>query len=272
MKRNKRHKRLNVLFTIVTVFSIACAFAIVGKASGADRERAEEAISLSIGSGVKIEFVLIKPGSFIMGSDKSRNDEKPAHRVTITKAFYLSRFEVTQRQYEAIMGTNPSGFKGAGRPVEKISWIMATDFCKRFSKKTGKTYRLPTEAEWEYACRAGTTTKYYFGDFKTELAEYAWYKKNSGGKTHEVGRKKPNAWGLYDMHGNVWEWCQDWYAPGYYNNSPLTDPQGPDKGKWRVHRGGSWYEDGWAARSSIRARIKPGVSDTHYGLRLCLEP
>ena len=276
MKTTKSHERPIVRIASVALLSIACACQIVCTAFGADTALTDattaKTMSVSLGNGLEMEFVLIQPGSFVMGSDVFRFDVKPAHKVTITKPFYMSRFEVAQEQYEAIIGTNPSGFKGAKRPVENISWIMAIEFCKLFSKKTGTMSRLPTEAEWEYACRAGTTTKYCFGDFTKELPDYAWLKENSGGTTHDVGQKKPNAWGLYDMHGNTWEWCQDWYDSGYYTNSPFNDPQGPDTGKWRVHRGGSWYENDSTSRSAIRARIKPHLSDTHYGLRLCLQP
>lgn len=228
-------------------------------------------LSLPLGKGVEMEFVHIPSGSFIMGSDDSRGDEKPAHKVTISKPYYLGKHEVTQAQYEAVMGANPSGFKNPNNPVEKVNWPMAVKFCEKMSKMTGKTCRLPTEAEWEYACRARTDTKYFFGKFSAPLKEHAWFKKNSGGKTHEVGMKKPNPWGLYDMNGNVWEWCQDWYASDYYANSPEQDPQGPESGKWRVHRGASWYEPDWANKSSTRARIKPYVSDTNYGFRVCVE-
>lgn len=228
-------------------------------------------MTLDLGKDVKMEFVLIPAGSFTMGSDKSRDNEKPAHKVTITNPFYLGKYEVTQPQYEVIMGMNPSGFKNPKNPVEKVTWYMAVEFCEKLSKKTGKTCRLPTEAEWEYACRAGSDTKYCFGEFSKPLKEYAWFKKNAAGKTHEVGQKKPNDWGLYDMYGNAWEWCQDWYDQTFYANSPEKDPKGPETGKWRVLRGGSWYEPDSALKSSTRARIKPKVTDTNYGFRVCVE-
>jgi len=148
------------------------------------------------------------------------------------------------------MGTNPSKFKTAdGRaPIEQVSWNDAVQFCRRLSqlpqeKAAGHVYKLPSEAQWEYACRAGTTTQYYFGNDATRLAEYAWWKENSGGTTHPVGQKKPNAWGLYDMHGNMWEWCADWFGEGYYKQSPPNDPTGAPSGAWRVLRGGSFDVD-----------------------------
>jgi formylglycine-generating enzyme required for sulfatase activity len=155
-------------------------------------------------NSISMKLVWIAPGEFKMGSNDGEDFEKPLHTVKITKGFYMGAFEVTQGQYQQVMGTNPSYFKGANLPVEQVSWDDAVEFCKKLSQKEGKTYRLPTEAEWEYACRAGTTTKFSFGDDESQLGEYAWYGKNSGMKTHPVGKKKPNAWGLFDMHGNVW--------------------------------------------------------------------
>jgi formylglycine-generating enzyme required for sulfatase activity len=176
--------------------------------------------------GMKLN--LIPPGEFAMGSPKSepgRWDDETQHLVKITKPFYLSAHEVTQAQYEQVMGKNPSYFSvsgnGKGRvsgdtsqlPVERVSWNDAVEFCRKLSDEEGVEYRLPTEAEWEYACRAGTTTAYSFGNDVAQLGEYAWYADNSENTSHAVGEKKPNAWGLYDMHGNVWEWCQDWFGP-----------------------------------------------------------
>jgi formylglycine-generating enzyme required for sulfatase activity len=186
-----------------------------------------------------MRFVPILAGTFTMGDA----DYGPAHEVTLTKPFELGVYEVTQEQYEQVMGKNPSKFMGSQNPVEQVSWDDAVEFCRKLSstpveKKAGFVYRLPTEAEWEYACRAGTTTKYSFGDSGSEWGDYAWYGQNSGRTTHPVGQKKPNAWGLYDMHGNVHEHCQDWY--GDHPSGSVTDPTGSASGNTRVLRGGHY--------------------------------
>ena len=167
------------------------------------------------------------------------------------------------------MGNNPSNFKGPKNPVEQVSWDDCQRFLKKLNEKVGGgKFSLPTEAQWEYACRAGSTTRYYFGDDESELGDYAWYDENSGSKTHPVGEKKPNAWGLYDMHGNVWEWCQDWYDGGYYAKSPMDDPTGPATGSYRVGRGGGWFNAARLCRSANRDYFVPGVGSTHLGLRV----
>ena len=194
-------------------------------------------VALDLGSGVTMKMVLIRPGKFMMG-EGTVPPFGPQHEVILSNPFYMGVTEVTQAQYEAVMGTNPSRFKGATNPVETVSWNDATEFCKKLSEKTRQAVHLPTEAEWEYACRAGTQTAYSFGDAPSALGDYAWWGKNGGMTTHPVGQKKPNAWGLYDMHGNVWEWCADWYAD--YPKGPVTDPAGPATGGARVFRGGSW--------------------------------
>jgi len=181
-----------------------------------------------------MKLVLIRPGKFMMGGEEGQRE------VTLSKPFYMGVIEVTQEQYQAVMGRNPSHFKGATNPVENVSWNDATEFCKVLSYKTYMTRRparLPTQAEWEYACRAGSKTKFCFGDATEGLGDYAWYTANSGGTTHPAGQKKPNAWGLYDMHGNAMEWCADWldvYPVG------AVDPPGPASGSFRVRRGGTW--------------------------------
>jgi formylglycine-generating enzyme required for sulfatase activity len=218
-----------------------------------------------------IEFVLIPEGGFLMGSNDGQSDEMPAHRVAID-SFWIGKYEVTQAQYRAIMGKNPSHFKSgfgvSNLPVERVSWNDAMEFCRRFSSRYGVRARLPYEAEWEYAARAGTTTKYYWGNGIN--SDYCWYTKNSGGKTHPVGEKKPNAWGLYDMSGNVWEWCMDWYDANFYRKSPNKNPKGPASGSARVLRGGSWGFDDSGLRSADRVRNYPESMDSIDGFRLVI--
>ena len=223
---------------------------------------------------IGMKFKLIPAGTFTMGDASGEDDETP-HEVTLTKPFKMGIHEVTQAQYEQVMGVNPSGFKGADNPVEMVSWDDAVEFCRRLSelpaeKAAGNVYRLPTEAEWEYACRAGTTTKYSFGDDESELGDYAWYGVNSDQKTHPVGSKKPNAWGLYDMHGNVFEWCQDRY--GDYPSGSVTDPTGPAVGSFRVSRGGSWLYSAGSCRSAYRGRDYPSDCSLNLGFRVSLSP
>ena len=219
-----------------------------------------------------------------------------AHQVTLTQGFELGVYEVTQEQYEQVMGTNPSQFKGPQNPVEQVSWDEAVEFCRKLSalpaeKQAGYVYRLPTEAEWEYACRAGTTTEYSSGDSDSELGDYAWYGNNSGDqqidalniwntdednyidrlsenncRTHPVGGKKPNGWGLYDMHGNVYEWCQDWY--GSYPSGSVTDPTGAASGSLRVLRGGSWFNYSDYCRSAYRSGNTPDYRYINLGFRV----
>ena len=184
-----------------------------------------------------MEFRLIPPGTFQMGSNRLGGLERPVHEVTITKAFYLGVFEVTQEQWEAVMGTNPSYFKDPKRPVENVSWHDAQGFCRKLSEREGGEYRLPTEAEWEYGCRAGTTTAYYWGDEFD--GDYAWCEDNSGGTSHPVGSRKPNVWGLHDMAGNVYEWCADTFSR--YASGAVSDPKDESDSPFRVDRGGSWY-------------------------------
>ncbi|MFN7557353.1 SUMF1/EgtB/PvdO family nonheme iron enzyme [Microcystis sp.] len=210
----------------------------------------------NLANGVRLEMVNLPAGEFLMGSPDSdpdaRDNEKPPHQVQVN-SFAIGKYPVTQAQYEAVMGTNPSYFKNNPQnPVEKVSWNDAQAFCQKLSQITGKTYRLPTEAEWEYACRAGTTTRYYFGDDANQLGDYAWHKGNSQAKTHPVGQKKPNAWGLYDMSGNVLEWCED-DSPCNYIGAP-TDGSAwlTDEHDYPRLRGGSWYVDPYVCRSACR--------------------
>ncbi|MCY3018625.1 MAG: formylglycine-generating enzyme family protein [Planctomycetota bacterium] len=196
----------------------------------------------------------------------SDDSEKPAHQVTLTTLFCLGKNEVTQEQYQQVTGTNPSHFKGANLPVETVSWYDAQGFCKKVSEKTGQTVRLPTEAEWEFACRAGTTTAYYTGDAGADLGRAAWYGANSGRKTHAVGKKEANAFGLHDMHGNVFEWCQDWFEA--YKPEAAVDRPGPTDGRLRVSRGGSWFIIPGSCRSAIRGRCYPTCRSGFIGFRV----
>ena len=194
-------------------------------------------------NSIGMKLSLIPPGEFMMGSperEAGHQDDETQHLVKITKPFYLSVYEVTQQQYERVMSNNPSTSKGTTKSVEMVSWNDAVAFCHALSAQEGVECRLPTEAEWEYACRAGTTTIYSFGDDVRELPQYAWYNENSKSSTHPGGELKPNPWGLYDMHGNVWEWCQDWYA-AYRGAKALSDPKGPAQGVHRVLRGGVFF-------------------------------
>ncbi len=211
-----------------------------------------------------IEFVKIPSGSFTMGSptsEKGRRDDEIQQRVTISKDFYLGKYEVTQAQWQAIMGSNPSNFKGDNLPVENVSWEDAQEFIKKLNAKGEGTYRLPTEAEWEYAARAGTT-----GDYYGNLDSIGWYDKNSGSKIHPVGEKQANAFGLYDMSGNVWEWCEDWY--GSYPSGSVTDPTGAATGSFRVYRGGSWLGDAANLRLANRNSYKPSYRGSILGFRV----
>jgi formylglycine-generating enzyme required for sulfatase activity len=233
-----------------------------------------ETLTNSIG----MQFQLIKPGTFLMGSPESesgRYHDEVQHQVTLTRPYYLGVYPVTQEEYERVMGSNPSRFKGRRHPVEQVSWEDATSFISKLNalpseKSLDRLYRLPTEAEWEYACRAGTPTAYSFGESESELGKYAWYNKNSGKGTHAVGQKLPNCWGLYDMHGNVWEWCADWYVD--YPKTAVTDPPSPKVGSLRVIRGGSWYHGATICRSSSRNGNSPSPRYFRDGFRVALSP
>jgi formylglycine-generating enzyme required for sulfatase activity len=216
------------------------------------------------------ELIAIPAGTFLMGTradmqsaDSIAANEQPQHSVTVP-AFALGKFEVTQAQWYAVMGTTPSRFQGSTLPVEKVSWAEAQAFVQKLSQKTGKSYRLPTEAEWEYAARAGTQTEYSFGDDPRQLSRYAWHSANSANTTHPVGTKLPNAFGLYDMSGNVWEWNNDVY--GAYSSGSAVDPVGASSGSTRVLRGGSWYVVASAVGVAERSGSSSAVYD--FGFRL----
>ena len=258
-----------------------------------DHPRAD--LTLDLGNGVTMKLVLIPAGTFTMGSPPTElgrsPNEGPQHEVTISKPFYMGIYTVTQAQYEQVMGTNPSFFKGANNPVETVSWDDATEFCKKLSQKTGKRVRLPTEAQWEYAARAGTTTAYAFGEGisqdqasfgkRYQLPAPRSSRRGSNRKTVQPSIRirpnmhtnvaasfQPNGFGLYDMHGNVWEWCEDVYDAQYYARSPRLDPLNTVEGASRVLRGGSWVTKASTLRSANRSRAWPDLRTAFYGLRL----
>ncbi|MHC4251673.1 MAG: SUMF1/EgtB/PvdO family nonheme iron enzyme [Planctomycetota bacterium] len=238
-----------------------------------DRVLVPREITVDLGGGVTMEFVLVPAGEFSMGEE---GVAEPVHKVRITKPFYLGKYEVTQAQYAKVMGENPSEFKGVGLPVEQVSWLDTQKFvalANSMGIQSGRrrhTFRLPTEGEWEYGCRAGTTTGYNTGQGEAALAKAGWYGGNSGGRTNPVGKKAPNALGLHDMHGNVSEIVQD--RAGRYSADPAVDPKGPSEGWNRVHRGGSWKTEAGSCRSASRGNDNPGQRFTDHGFRCVVEP
>lgn len=204
-------------------------------------------------------------------NDGAFDDEFPVHKVTLTKDYYMGETQVTQALWQAVMGENPSEFKGDDqRPVECVSWNDCQVFIQKLNALTGERFRLPTEAEWEFAARGGNESRGCCYAGSNDLDAVAWHDGNSAEKTHAVAQKQPNELGLYDMSGNVEEWCADWYGEDYYQTSPDVDPQGPDTGRLRVLRGGSWYGDAWDCRLSIRISPYPEFRFNFYGLRLFL--
>ena len=237
-----------------------------------------QARSFSLPGGGEMAFVWIAPGVFQMGSDDGFSNEGPLHEVELSRGFWLGRYEVTQGEWEAVMGTRPwSGQNfvrsNSSHPAVYISWHDVQEFIEKLNAASGSSvYRLPSEAEWEYACRAGTQTRWSFGDDESQLTDYAWYRANawSVGEqyAHAVGTKRANPWGLYDMHGNVWEWVQDWYGYSYYNSSPRVDPPGPTSGSARVLRGGGISDNAHRVRSAVRTNYSLGARDASFGVRL----
>ena len=255
---------------VVAVVSNACA-------SAQDKEPPKRFVNR-----IGMEFVWIPPGTFMMGSPKNELDryfDERQHKVTLTKGFYLGKYTVTQEQWKKIMGNEPSAFKGEKNlPVEFVSWDKCQEFIKKLRESDKNHYRLPTEAEWEYACRAGTKTPFCFGNtISTDQANYDGsfvYGEGKKGisrkKTTVVGSFPPNAWGLHDMHGNVWQFCQDVY--GDYPEKDVVDPQGPEKGTHRVARGGSYFHDPQCARSASRLQCEPDIESDIVGFRVCFVP
>jgi len=235
--------------------------------------------TITLPGGVEMVFRRIPPGQFLMGSPKDEQDresvEGPQHQVTVTRPFYMGIHEVTHAQWKAVTGKirNYAGFDGTNYdvPMMTTSWDECREFIDQLNQLGLGVFRMPTEAEWEYAARAGTTTRFYWGDDPdySEIWDYAWFDENSEGEAHPVGEKKPNAWGLYDMAGNVWEWCEDWFAP--YPAGEQIDPRGPTSGESKVFRGGEWFNPAQNCRSAYRGKFAPGNWLYFGGLRLVLE-
>ena len=229
-------------------------------------------ISIPVKNGITIDMVKVEAGTFMMGATSEMlnpdDDEKPVHQVTLTNDYYMGKYEVTQALWQAVMGSNPSKFKGDNLPVEKVSWHDCKEFISKLNSMTGRKFRLPTEAEWEYAARGGKKSRGYQYSGSSDFSDVAWYDGNSGSKTHPVGTKQANELGIYDMSGNVWEWCQDWY--GSYVSTSQTNPSGANSGSFRVERGGCWTYYEWNCRSSRRSCDTPYCRDSDLGLRLVL--
>ena len=229
-------------------------------------------ISISVKDGVSIDMVKVEAGTFMMGATSEMkdpySDEKPVHQVTLTNDYYMGKYEVTQALWQAVMGSNPSNFKGDNLPVETVNWNDCQEFISKLNSLTGRKFRLPTEAEWEYAARGGKKSRGYQYSGSRKISDVAWYEGNSRSKTHPVGRKQANELGIYDMSGNVWEWCSDWY--GSYSSSSQTNPTGADSGAGRVCRGGGWCDDAVCCRLSYRYGHTPDSRRTYLGLRLAL--
>ena len=230
------------------------------------------ALTIPVKNGISIEMVKVEAGSFDMGATpemkKPYDWEKPVHRVTLTNNYYIGKYEVTQALWKIVMGSNPSNFKGDNLPVENVSWNNCQKFISKLNKLTGKSFRLPTEAEWEFAARGGNKSRGYLYSGSNAIGDVAWYEGNSSFMTHAVGTKQPNELGIYDMTGNVWEWCQDWYDS--YSSSPQTNPTGAVSGSYRVDRGGSWNCLARSCRASCRDRCTPDYRNNSCGLRLVL--
>ena len=228
--------------------------------------------TIPVKNGISIDMVRVEAGTFTMGATSEMEDpydwEKPTHQVTLTNDYYIGKYEVTQALWKAVMGNNPSNFKGDNLPVEKVSWDDCQEFINKLNRITGKTFRLPTEAEWEYAARGGKKSRGYQYSGSNNISDVAWYSDNSGNMTNDVGSKQANELGIYDMTGNVWEWCQDRY--GRYDSFSQVNPTGANSGSDRVYRGGSWSYTARYCRSSFRLRITSGYRRSFLGFRLVL--
>ena len=278
----KTPHRLSPSLLALLTLALLCAWPV--RAVGPSAEPTE----ITTPSGVNM--MLLPAGTFTMGDEDGEVDE-PEHKVAVGP-FYIDQYEVTQEEFQRVMGENPSKVKGQKNPVEQIRWSDAVRYCNARSRLEGleaaydldtwtcrfeaNGYRLPTEAEWEYAARAGATSAYVFGDEETKLKQHAWYKANAGGKPRPVRQRRPNAWKLYDMHGNVWEWCNDFYKVDYYLESPEKDPRGPVSGEKKVLRGGCWNSNPDACRSAYRYNENPAYTDACFGYDIygfrCVRP
>ena len=232
----------------------------------------KDVITIPVKDGISIDMVKVEAGTFMMGATSEMKDpgidEKTVHQVNLTNDYYMGKYEVTQALWEAVMGSNPSKYKGDNLPVEMVSWNDCQEFISKLNSMTGRKFRLPTEAEWEYAARGGKKSRSYQYSGSSNISDVAWYDENSVNKTHPVGTKQANELGIYDMTGNVWEWCSDWY--GFYSSSSQTNPTGADSGSGRVCRGGGWCDDAVCCRLSFRDCTPPDWRGYNLGLRLAL--
>jgi formylglycine-generating enzyme required for sulfatase activity len=257
-------------------FPVVLLLALIVTGCGVQSSESERSDAQVLDTKCGMPMVPIASGQFSMGVEEGPIDAKPAHLVKV-EGFLMDRHEITQEIYQKVTGKNPSRRKNPRNPVEQVTWSAAVLFCNARSLQEGlmpcyntntwecdfsaSGYRLPTEAEWEYACRAGSSTRFYFGEAAEELKSYAWFDGNSESKPHAVAQRKPNAWGLYDMEGNVWEWCNDFYRPKYYRESPAENPRGPEHGEKRVLRGGAWSSSADNCTSWARNCDEPGTTD-----------
>ena len=258
--------------TFILLFMAFCLFTdYVSAQSNAVEKPKDFVVTVK---GVSFKMIYVEGGTFMMGAtqeqgDEAHDDEKPAHSVTLSD-YFIGETEVTQELWQAVMRKNPSKFKGPRLPVEQVSWRDCQTFVRRLNALTGKKFRLPTEAEWEYAARGGQKSQGYMYAGSNTLGDVAWHDGGIKGGTHEVATKSPNELGIYDMSGNVYEWCKDWYGENYYSKSPKDNPQGPSKGSERLNRGGSWVDFAWLCRVSNRDCFTPNKGSFFLGLRLVL--
>jgi formylglycine-generating enzyme required for sulfatase activity len=251
---------------MLVLLCILCGWAASGQNAAFPKE-----VRIDIGRGIKMEFVLIPAGSFLMGDEKGTDREKPVRKVTLNRPFYLGKYEVTREQFNAVMKTEAGKIDKPNHPVDFARWEICREFLSRLNQQNpGKVFRLPTEAEWEYAARAGTASRYWFGNDEKSLSDYAWFGELAGGAAHPVGQKKPNPWGLHDMYGNVWEWCQDFY--GFYEGKDQMDPSGPTTGTQHVFRGGAWNSPPDRCRSASRDSFPAAAFVLGFRLAMPVSP